>query len=229
MDEKPVIVIGAGPAGLAAANELSRRGIKPIVLEKSKMIGGIARTETYKGYNFDIGGHRFFTKSDVINQLWEKMLGEKFMTVKRLSRIYYRDRYFKYPLSSFNALYNLGIAESILILLSYLRSKLRPHKEEENFEQWVSNRFGWRLYKRFFKTYTEKVWGIPCQSIRADWAAQRIKGLSLASAVVNALIGNQKAKTLIDKFSYPSNGPGMMWEHLQDAVEARGGGSATWH
>lgn len=223
MSDKPVIIIGAGCAGLSAAHELVNSGVQPIVLEKADTVGGLARTERYKGYSFDIGGHRFYTKMDNINRLWREMLGEDFLTVPRLSRIYYHDRFFNYPISLANALLNLGITESALIMLSYLKSQIRPHHKEETFEQWISNRFGQRLYETFFKTYTEKVWGIPCHMIRADWAAQRIKGLSFFSAVANALFGKQNAKSLINEFNYPVSGPGMMWECFQAAIEGGGG------
>ena len=168
------VIIGAGPAGLSAAYELTKRGVQPIVLEKADKVGGIARTETYRGYCFDVGGHRFFTKMERIDRLWREMLGDDFLNVPRLSRIYYQSRFFNYPLQLFNALHNLGVVESLLILGSYLRAQIVPYSEEESFEQWVSNRFGRRLYRTFFRTYTEKVWGIPCHRIQADWAAQRI-------------------------------------------------------
>ena len=223
MNDKPVLIVGAGPAGLAAAYELITRGVRPLVLEQTDTVGGLARTETYKGYSFDIGGHRFFTKIDRINRLWREMLGEDFLTVSRLSRIYYRGRFFNYPLGVLNALTNLGVIESFLILLSYLKSQVTPHRVEETFEQWVSNRFGQRLYRTFFKTYTEKVWGMPCHAIRADWAAQRIKGLSLFAAVANALLVKQRAKSLISEFSYPLRGPGLMWHRFEEAIIAGGG------
>jgi protoporphyrinogen oxidase len=223
MDRNGVVIIGAGPAGLTAAHELVLEGIRPTLLEKSGQAGGLARTEVYKGYGFDMGGHRFFTKIEKINQLWREMLGQDFVKVRRISRIYYRGRFFKYPLSIANALFNLGIIESAMILASYLNTRIRPLAREDNFEEWVSNRFGHRLYNTFFKTYTEKVWGIPCREIRSDWAAQRIKGLSLMVAVVNALIHNQKAKTLIEEFFYPVKGPGMMWDRFVKAIENKGG------
>lgn len=221
--KEAVVVIGAGPAGLSAAYDLVRCGIQPIVFEKSGTVGGIARTENYKGYHFDVGGHRFFSKNEYINRLWQKMLGENLLKVQRLSRIYYKGRFFNYPLVPSNALANLGPLESVLILLSYLRAQLRPNMEENTFEQWVSNRFGSRLYRTFFKTYTEKVWGIACNQIRADWAAQRIKGLSLMAAVSNAILRTQKARTLVNQFAYPLKGPGMMWRSFQQAIEAGGG------
>jgi len=218
-----VIIIGAGPAGLAAAYELIQRDIRSVVLERADKVGGLARTETYKSYRFDMGGHRFYTRVEAVQRLWEKMLGDDFLTVSRLSRIHYRGRFFHYPLELFDALSNLGVVESALILLSYLQARLRPHPREETFEQWVANRFGQRLYETFFKTYTEKVWGIPCHQIQAEWAAQRIKGLSLKAAISNALWGTDQAQSLIRQFHYPILGTGMMWQRLQTAVEARGG------
>jgi protoporphyrinogen oxidase len=223
MNNKPVVMLGAGPAGLATAYELIKQGVQPIVLEKADKVGGIARTETYKDYYFDIGGHRFFTKIDRVNKLWHEMLGENFQKVRRMSRIYYEGRLFNYPLNISNTLLNLGILESLLMMLSYFNAQFRPHHEEKTFEQWVSNRFGRRLYKTFFQTYTEKVWGIPCNKIQADWAAQRIKGLSLIAAVSNALLGTKKAKSLIDEFYYPTKGPGMMWQRFQETIEGEGG------
>ncbi len=217
-----VVIIGAGPAGLTAAYELLKHGIKSVVLEKADKVGGIARTEVYKDYRFDIGGHRFYTKVEEVKQLWQEVLGEEFLKVPRLSRIYYRGKFFNYPLSAFNALSNLGIVESVLILLSYFKAKLWPNPEEKTLDQWVTNRFGSRLYKIFFKTYTEKVWGIPCNKIQAEWAAQRIKGLSLKSAVLNALFGSNDTKTLIKEFDYPVLGPGLMWQRFQEAVERKG-------
>ena len=219
----PVVIIGAGPAGLTTAYELVEQGIRPVVVEKGDKVGGIARTEVFKGYRFDIGGHRFYTKVPEVQQLWERMLGKDFRRVPRLSRIYYRKRFYKYPLDLFNTISNLGLEESFRILLSYLKWQWRPHLEEETFEQWVINRFGGRLYKTFFKSYTEKVWGIPCDRIQAEWAAQRIKGLSLLTAVFNALFGFNKTKSLINEFHYPALGPGMMWERFQEFVEQRGG------
>ena len=221
--DAPVVIIGAGPAGLAAAYESIRLGMRPVLLEKSDKVGGISRTETYKGYYFDVGGHRFFSKHAQVSGLWQQMMGEDFLKVSRKSRIYYKGRFFDYPLRPLNALSNLGIFESFRIVSSYLKSQLWPYTEEKTFEQWVSNRFGKRLYEIFFKTYTEKVWGISCKQIKADWAAQRIKSLSLATAVLNSLFGIQKTKTLIDEFNYPSKGPGMMWQRFQEKVKAGGG------
>lgn len=223
MKHYPVAIVGAGPAGLTAAYELVKEGIVPVVLEKGDKVGGLARTESYKGYRFDIGGHRFYTKVAAVQQLWQEVLGNEFIKVPRLSRIFYRGKFFNYPISAFNTLFNLGIIESALIILSYLRVRLWPLPKEETFEQWVINRFGERLYKTFFKTYTEKVWGIPCAEIQADWAAQRIKGLSLTTAIINALFGSNDTKTLIKEFDYPALGPGMMWEKFAEAVEDKDG------
>ena len=224
MKSKEVAIIGGGPAGLTAALELSRRHIPATVLEADKQVGGIARTVNYKGYLFDIGGHRFFTKWDEVNQIWNEVLGETFLERPRLSRIYYKKKFFMYPLVAKNALFGLGIFESIRILASYIKARVLPTAKEENLEEWVSNRFGRRLYEIFFKTYTEKVWGVPCTTIRAEWAAQRIKGLSLLTAIRNALLPNKSSdvKTLIDKFQYPERGPGQMWETLTDQLNRSG-------
>lgn len=228
VDEKiaidtPIVVIGAGPAGLTAAYECTLRNKKPIILDQGDTVGGMARTESYNGYHFDIGGHRFFTKNETIRQLWENIMGEDFLKVQRLSRIYYKDRFFSYPLSIMNALSNLGVIESFLIFLSYISAQIKTGAKDETFEQWITNRFGRRLFETFFKTYTEKVWGIPCSEIRADWAAQRIKGLSLITAISNALLGVKNAKSLINTFDYPVEGPGMMWQRLVEEIQSLDG------
>jgi protoporphyrinogen oxidase len=218
------VVIGAGPAGLTAARELARQGRPVVVLEQAGIVGGLARTESYKGFHFDMGGHRFFTKVDEVQKIWQEVLGPDFRRRPRLSRIYYDGRFFHYPLKPLNALAGLGLWRALLVMLSYLRWQLFPYKEERTFEQWVTNRFGRRLFLTFFKTYTEKVWGIPCSELRAEWAAQRIKDLSLRSAVVAMFVKPGKTiKTLIEEFDYPRLGPGMMWRAAADEIRRLGG------
>ncbi|MFC1763264.1 NAD(P)/FAD-dependent oxidoreductase [Planctomycetota bacterium] len=219
-----IVIIGAGPAGLAAAYELSRRGRQVLCLEKDAVVGGISRTVQRNGFRFDIGGHRFFTKLERVNRLWREVLQDDFLRRNRLSRIVYNNSFFDYPLKPLNALKGLGCGPSVKIFTSYLASRLHPEPVEETFEQWVSNRFGKKLYQTFFKTYTEKVWGRPCSEIDAAWAAQRIKGLSLSSAVKTALFGNRNnnIKTLIDQFDYPKYGPGQMYETMSDRISAMG-------
>jgi protoporphyrinogen oxidase len=219
-----VVVIGGGPAGLTAALELTDHGLLPIVLERSGQVGGIARTENYKGFRFDMGGHRFFSKSAEVRELWHRMLGAHFLRRPRLSRIFYRRKFFHYPLRPFDALGKLGVIEGVLIVLSYLRWQVFPYKQVDTFEQWVSNRFGRRLFLTFFKSYTEKVWGIPCSELKAEWAAQRIKNLTLSKALLSWLIKPRSAITsLIDQFDYPELGPGMMWDAFRREIESRGG------
>jgi protoporphyrinogen oxidase len=228
-NDKRVIVMGGGPAGLTAAYNLCKKGIKCVVLEKDDVVGGLSRTVSYNGYHFDIGGHRFFTKVKAVEDLWREVLGKNFLRRSRLSRIYYDGKFFNYPLRPLNALMGLGLLNSIFILMSYVYAQLHPEKPEDSFEQWISNRFGKRLYHIFFKNYTEKVWGIPCTEISAEWAAQRIKGLSLVAALKDSLIKqrnknrNDVIKTLIDEFDYPKRGPGMMWEATTDIINLRGG------
>jgi protoporphyrinogen oxidase len=222
-NHRSLIVIGAGPAGLAAAHEATRCGIQPLVLEKARQVGGIARTEVHRGYRFDVGGHRFFTKVPSIDQLWHQMLGEDLLRVSRLSRIRYGGRFFNYPLDPLEALSKLGLHEAARIAPSYLWARLRPLPEEKTFEQWIVNRFGRRLYEIFFQTYTEKVWGMPGHRIRADWAAQRIRGISLRTVLLNAVCRANHARTLIREFQYPRLGPGMMWQRFRDTIEGRGG------
>ncbi|RFT16260.1 MAG: hypothetical protein OP8BY_1864 [Candidatus Saccharicenans subterraneus] len=220
-----VIIIGAGPAGLTAAYELAKSGYEVIVVEKDKNVGGISKTINYKGYLFDLGGHRFFTKYPEVKKIWEEVLPEDFLLRPRLSRIYYKRKFFYYPLRPFNAFWNLGPISSVLAFLSFFKAKIKPYPHPENFEQWVVNHFGRKLYEIFFKTYTEKVWGIPCTKISADWAAQRIKGLSLGKAALNALGLKEKeaVRTLIDQFHYPRRGPGQFWEKMAEIIARHGG------
>ena len=224
--ERVTAIIGGGPAGLTAAYELIKHGgaaHRPVVFEGGEIVGGIARTESHEGYRFDIGGHRFFTKVGEVEAFWQEVGGVDFVTRPRKSRIYYEGKFYEYPLKIFNALGNMGPLRATAIMASFAKSRVLPHREEENLEQWVSNRFGTRLYRTFFKTYTEKVWGIPCTEIRADWAAQRIKNLSLTKAVWNALTGANDTASLIEEFQYPRLGPGQMWEACARKVEERGG------
>src|SRR5437588_2431438 len=237
-----VCVIGAGPAGLTAAYLLTKAGVRTSVIERDpRYVGGISRTETYKGFLFDIGGHRFFSKSKEVVDLWNEILPDDFIERPRLSRIYYNGRFFSYPLKAFEALNNLGYLESALCVLSYLHKQVFPHENPETFHQWIANQFGERLFSIFFKTYTEKVWGMSCDEISADWAAQRIKGLDLWSAMANALrrsVGplgegrkqdGEVIKTLIESFRYPRRGPGMMWETAARRIAERGGAIHMGH
>ena len=225
-----VLCIGAGPACLTAAYDLSKHGVDVTVLERDPTyVGGISRTAQYKGFRFDVGGHRFFSKSAEVEALWTEILGNDFIERPRKSRIYYQDKLFDYPLKAFNALSNLGPIEAALCVLSYVMVRLKPIKNPRNFEEWVTNKFGKRLFRIFFKTYTEKVWGMKCSDISADWAAQRIKGLSLASAIWHALVPQKKKvankdviKTLIAGFRYPRLGPGMMWDAATAKIRAAG-------
>jgi len=222
------VILGAGPAGLTAAYELTKFGVTPVVLEKQDIVGGLASTRTYKGFSFDMGGHRFFTKSEEVKKLWREILGRDFLRRPRLSRIYYDGKFFAYPLKPFNALRGLGLYQGFRIMLSYLRWQVSPHRLEETFEQWVTNRFGRRLFRTFFKSYTEKVWGIPCSELKAEWAAQRIKDLSLKTAVVSMFKRpGTTITTLIEEFDYPRLGPGMMWTAVRDEVERRHGAVHT--
>jgi len=222
MADLSTVIIGAGPAGLTSAYELSKHGLPATVLEQGDRVGGISRTETYNGYRFDIGGHRFYTKVKEVEQLWQEVLSDDLISVPRLSRIYYNGIFFNYPLESKDALRKLGLWNSVSIMASYLKARLAPLPTEDDLESWVINRFGQKLYHTFFKTYTEKVWGIPCDQIRADWAAQRIRGLSLKKAIADAFFGSTDTKTLIKSFIYPRLGPGMMWERFQTLIEKEG-------
>lgn len=228
-----VAIIGAGPAGLTAAYLLSKEGFSVKVIEKDPTyVGGISRTVEHQGFRFDIGGHRFFSKSKEVVDLWNEILPDDFIQRPRMSRIYYEGKFYSYPLRAFEALGNLGIIRSTLCMASFGWAKLFPNKQVKSFEDWVVNQFGWKLYSIFFKTYTEKVWGMPCDEMSADWAAQRIKGLSLGAAVLDGLkrsLGLNKkpndgmeTKTLLETFRYPRQGPGMMWDAARDKVVAMG-------
>jgi protoporphyrinogen oxidase len=226
-----VAIIGAGPAGLTAAYLLSKEKVPVTILEADpEYVGGIARTAKYKGYHFDIGGHRFFSKAKEVEDLWTELLPDDMLDRPRSSRIFYNNSFFSYPLKATEALFKLGVFESCRCVLSYMKARMFPTKDPKNFEDWVSNQFGKRLFNIFFKTYTEKVWGMSCKEISADWAAQRIKGLSLSSAILNAILPKKKPKdktqvikSLIDTFRYPRRGPGMMWEACADKIRAMGG------
>jgi protoporphyrinogen oxidase len=228
--ETEVAIIGAGPAGLTAAYILGKHRVPVVVFEADPaLVGGISRTVSYKGYSFDIGGHRFFSKSQQVEDLWSEILPDDFLQRPRSSRIYYRNKFFSYPLKAFDALSKLGLLESTLCVASYGWAKLKPVPDPTNLEDWVTNQFGKRLFSIFFKTYTEKVWGMPCKEISADWAAQRIKGLSLGTAILHSLglgksaKGSEQVKTLIESFRYPRKGPGMMWDAAAAKVRAQGG------
>ncbi|HLJ80662.1 MAG TPA: NAD(P)/FAD-dependent oxidoreductase [Ktedonobacterales bacterium] len=238
LDEMPregraqrVVIMGAGPAGLTAAYELRRGDVPVLVVEKdARFVGGIARTVEHRGYRFDIGGHRFFSKSQEIEELWTEILGDEIRTCGRLSRVYYRGKFFDYPLKAGNALLNMGPIETVRCIMSYVWARLHPVKNPVTLEDWVSNQFGRRLFSIFFRTYTEKVWGMSTKELSADWAAQRIKGLNLSEAIRNALVPQRTSragrgtviKTLIDEFRYPRLGPGQMWEHVADVLNRDG-------
>lgn len=221
-----IVILGAGPAGLAAAHKLIKNGKSVLVVEKDKQVGGMSKTIDYKGYLFDQGPHRFFTKSEEIMNFWKEILGDDLLKVNRLTRIYYQKKFFYYPLKPLNALLKLGILNSTVVILSYLKIKIFPYQEEKNFEQWVSNRFGKKLYRTFFKTYTEKLWGIPCREIQAEWVAQRIKGLSLRTAIKNAFFPDKKGgiKTLVEEFHYPKLGAGTMYDKLAKIISGNNNG-----
>ncbi len=222
--------MGAGPAGLTAAYELFKHDVPVTILEKDPtQVGGLARTVEHRGYRFDIGGHRFFSKNQEVEDLWTEILGEEMLNRGRLSRIYYRGRFFAYPIKAANALWNLGPLEAVRCLASYAWARVHPVRNPRSLEDWVRNQFGWRLYSIFFKTYTEKVWGISTKELSADWAAQRIKSLDLWLVIRSALLPRRKAKTrgevvttLIDKFRYPRFGPGQMWERVAEISAKKG-------
>ncbi len=215
MNPQQVAVLGAGPAGLAAAHHLVVRGAPSMVLEQAPVVGGISRTLEYQGYRFDLGGHRFFTRIPEITRLWQELMGDDFLRVSRKSRILYEGRLLDYPLRLTNVLTGLGLGESFLCLLSYLHSRLLPHGDPETLEGWISNRFGKRLFQKFFESYSEKVWGRSCREIRSHWSAQRIRTLSFYKALFDALFQSGGSKSLVREFHYPVKGAGMMWERLK--------------
>jgi protoporphyrinogen oxidase len=225
-DDRPYVVLGGGPAGLTAGYLLAKAGKPVVVFEAEDQVGGLAKTVVDPdGYRFDLGGHRFFTKAKEVNDLWLEIMGDEFLMRPRMSRIFWRGKYLDYPLKGTDVIKKLGPVELTLCGLSYLWAAVKPKGREDNFEQWVSNRFGKRLYNHFFKSYTEKVWGVPTTELRAEWAAQRIKGLSFFSAAKAAFLGNKnnKIKSLIDAFQYPRYGPGQMWEQMTDRITEMGG------
>mgnify|MGYP001249517439 FL=1 len=222
-----LVIIGAGPAGLTAAYELSKSDKKIIILEKKAQVGGLAETKVFGKYRYDIGPHRFFTKNKEVYDLFLKMLDKDAVEVKRKTRILFKNSYFDYPLTPLNALFGLGLIESITIVFSYVFARIKSYlniSKINNFEDWVVDKFGKKLFNNFFKNYTEKVWGIDCKDIGSDWAAQRIKGLSLSTAIKFALFPNSKKrpKTLVDKFYYPKLGAGMLWEKFEDIITNNG-------
>jgi protoporphyrinogen oxidase len=218
-------VLGGGPAGLTAGYLLAKEGLPVIVFEAHEKVGGLAMTEERDGYRFDLGGHRFFTKSKEVNDLWHEVLDDEFLLRPRMSRIYWNKKYLDYPLRGPDVIKKLGPVELTRALASYLVAAAKPKGNEDSLEEWVSNRFGKRLYQLFFKSYTEKVWGVPCSEVRAEWAAQRIKGLSFFSAAKAAFFGNRgnKVKSLISEFYYPRYGPGQMWETMTREIRRMGG------
>ncbi len=232
METTDTLIIGAGPAGLTTAYRLAKAGHGVVVIEQDKhYVGGISRTVSYKDFLFDIGGHRFFSKSREVVALWNEILPDDFLDRPRLSRIYYAGKFYAYPLKAFEALRNLGFKQSLACLASYAHARAFPIRDPRTFHQWMRNEFGERLFSIFFKTYTEKVWGMDCDAISADWAAQRIKGLNLSEAIIDGVArslgfkpqGGMSAKTLIKSFRYPRRGPGMMWEAAAAKIKASGG------
>lgn len=220
---KTVVILGAGPAALSAGLELNKKGFKTILIEREDKIGGISKTILYKGHRFDVGGHRFFTKSKEVNKLWHDTLGKDFVPTPRLSRIYYNRKFFMYPVEVKDTLLKAGIWTSIICVASYFKYKFFPIKPEKSFEDWVTNRFGQKLFKMFFQSYTEKVWGISTKKLSAEWATQRIKNLSMWETIKNAIFKpKEKVTSLIDEFYYPKYGPGMMYEKMAETLKKDG-------
>jgi protoporphyrinogen oxidase len=224
-----IAVIGGGPAGLTAAYQLSKELGNSVasldVYEAGSMVGGMSRSIRLWDQTVDLGPHRFFSKDRKINSLWLEVVEDDFDIVQRNTRIFYNKTFFDYPIRAFNALKGLGIWEATLCMLSYLRQKIAPVRDTSTFEGWVTRRFGSRLYRIFFKTYSEKLWGIKCTELDSDFAAQRIKKLSLFEAVKNALAvrKNNSHATLVDQFAYPVNGTGSVYKKMMDKIIARGG------
>src|SRR4051812_38512702 len=219
------LVLGGGPAGLTAGYLLGKAGRDVVVLEAEDQVGGLAKTVERDGYRFDLGGHRFFTKALEVDDLWHEVLGDEFLRRPRMSRIYWNNRYLDYPLRGPDVIKKLGPVELTRCMASYLVAAVKRKDNEDSLEQWVTNRFGKRLFELFFKSYNEKVWGVPASEIRAEWAAQRIKGLSFFSAARAAFFGNKgnKIKSLISEFNYPRYGPGQMWDAMTTAIRNQGG------
>ena len=217
-------IIGAGPAGLGAALELTKHNVTNIlIIDKNKSVGGLSRTDVYDGVRFDIGPHRFFTKNKEVDKIWHETLGKDFRPVSRLTTIFYKNKYFNYPIRPID-IFKLGPIELLHAVLSFGASQIGKKNEAVSFEDWVVQKFGRKLYETFFKTYTEKVWGIPCSRIKAEWAAQRIKGLDALEVIKKILAGakNTKIKTLVEEFDYPILGAGQMYEAICDRVISRG-------
>jgi protoporphyrinogen oxidase len=223
--EHPVLALGGGPAGLTAGYLLAKAGKPVIVLESTDQVGGIARTDVREGYRFDLGGHRFFTKAKEVDALWHEVLGDEFLRRPRRSRIYWNRKFLEYPLQGMDVIRKLGPIDLTKAVLSYLWAAIKPKGREDTYEEWVSNRFGRWLFNQFFKSYTEKVWGVSTAEIRSEWAAQRIKGLSFFTAVKHAFFGpsDKRITSLISEFNYPRYGPGQMWERMRDEIIANGG------
>jgi len=228
-DRGPTVVLGGGPAGLTAGYLLAKRDLPVLVFEAEGQVGGLAKTVVRDGYRFDLGGHRFFTKAKEVERLWHEVMGDEFLLRPRMSRIYWNGKFLDYPLSGPDVVKKLGPTELARVSASYVAAAVRPKGHEETYEDWVSNRFGRRLFELFFRDYTEKVWGVPTSELRAEWAAQRIKGLSFVSAAKAAFFGNRgnKVKSLIQQFHYPRYGPGQMWETMTDEIRALGGDVRT--